>query len=198
MRRAPVGSAFVFRNRAGNRLKLLLWDGNGVWLCQRRLRLGHFVCLWAHHACFSITQTQWQWLIAGVNWQRPSCRHCSSSAQRDAETIRAKDLKIQALTLELAHIQRIRYGVKSEALAPLQRDVFEETWNTDLSALEAEIEQLADDQPCVTVVKPKRPACQGNRAMFSFFRRSVRHDSGRSNKPAVFVGAGCLYSVRCY
>jgi transposase len=92
-------------------------------------------------------------------------------AQRDAETIRAKeaelqakdteiqakDLKIQALTLELAHIKRIRYGVKSEALAPLQRDVFEETWHTDLSALEAEIEQLTDDQPCVTVVKPQRP-----------------------------------------
>jgi transposase len=77
-------------------------------------------------------------------------------AQRDAETLRAKDLKIQALTLELAHIKRIRYGVKSEALAPLQRDVFEETWNTDLSALEAEIEQLADDQPCATVAKPKR------------------------------------------
>nr|WP_027159175.1 IS66 family transposase [Methylobacter luteus] len=75
---------------------------------------------------------------------------------KDTE-IQAKDLKIQALTLELAHIKRIRYGVKSEALAPLQRDVFEETWNTDLSALEAEIEQLADNQPCTTVVKPQRP-----------------------------------------
>ena len=26
-----AGSAFIFRNRAGNRLRLLLWDGNGVW-----------------------------------------------------------------------------------------------------------------------------------------------------------------------
>jgi hypothetical protein len=78
-------------------------------------------------------------------------------AERDALTIQAKDFKIEALTLELAHIRRIRYGVKSEALSPLQRDVFEETWNTDLSAIEAEIEQLADDQPGDTIVKPKRP-----------------------------------------
>ena len=38
-----AGSAFVFRNRAGNRLRLLVWDGNGVWLYQRRLHQGHFV-----------------------------------------------------------------------------------------------------------------------------------------------------------
>ena len=54
---------------------------------------------------------------------------------------------IKALT-QLAHIRRIRYGVKNESLAPLQRDVFEETWNAeDLAAIEAEIAQLADDQP---------------------------------------------------
>ena len=39
---ACAGSAFVFRNAAGNRIKVLLWDGNGVWLCQRRLHQGHF------------------------------------------------------------------------------------------------------------------------------------------------------------
>jgi transposase len=65
-----TGSAFVFRNRSGNRLKLLLWDGNGVWLCQRRLHRGHFVWPRAHDACFSITQAQWQWLITGVDWRR--------------------------------------------------------------------------------------------------------------------------------
>lgn len=67
-----AGSAFVFRNRAGNRLRLLLWDGNGVWLCQRRLHQGHFVWPKATNACFSMTQAQWQWLIAGVDWQRLS------------------------------------------------------------------------------------------------------------------------------
>ena len=69
-----AGSAFVFRNRAGNRLKLLLWDGNGVWLCQRRLHRGSFVWSQASDACFSISQTQWHWLIAGVDWQRLSAQ----------------------------------------------------------------------------------------------------------------------------
>ncbi|MFI3157592.1 MAG: IS66 family transposase, partial [Methylococcaceae bacterium] len=77
--------------------------------------------------------------------------------ERDAKTIQAKDLKIAALTHEPAYYKRIRFSAKSEALAPLQRDVFEETWNTDISAIEAEVEQLQDDRPCETVAKPKRP-----------------------------------------
>ncbi len=32
-----AGSAFIFRNRNGQRIKVLLWDANGVWLCSRRL-----------------------------------------------------------------------------------------------------------------------------------------------------------------
>ena len=67
-----AGSAFVFRNRSGNRLKLLLWDGNGVWLCQRRLHQGRFVWPKVGDRCFSISQAQWDWLISGVDWQRLS------------------------------------------------------------------------------------------------------------------------------
>ncbi|MGZ4992384.1 MAG: IS66 family transposase zinc-finger binding domain-containing protein, partial [Methylobacter sp.] len=85
-------------------------------------------------------------------------------AERDAKIIQAKDavinakdVKIAALTYELAYYKRLRFSTKSEALAPLQRDVFEETWNTDLSAIEAEVEQLQDTEPCETVARPKRP-----------------------------------------
>jgi transposase len=67
-----AGSAFVFRNAAGNRIKVLLWDGNGVWLCQRRLHQGHFIWPKSGEDGFSITQAQWEWLIAGVDWQRLS------------------------------------------------------------------------------------------------------------------------------
>jgi len=85
-------------------------------------------------------------------------------AEQDARQLRIKDneiqqkdLKIQALTHELAHIRRIRYGVKNESLAPLQRDMFEESWNSDQAAIEAEIEQLNDGQSQSTAGKPKRP-----------------------------------------
>ncbi|MFI3157507.1 MAG: IS66 family insertion sequence element accessory protein TnpB [Methylococcaceae bacterium] len=65
-----AGAAFIFRNRAGNRLRLLLWDG----LCQRRLHQGSFVWPKVNDAVFAISQAQWQWLIAGVNWQRLSAK----------------------------------------------------------------------------------------------------------------------------
>lgn len=65
-------------------------------------------------------------------------------AKRDAERLKARDLKIQALTLELAQLRRLRYGAKSEALSQVHWDLFEETWNTDLAAVEAEVEQVAD------------------------------------------------------
>ena len=64
------GSAYLFRNKRGNRLKLLAWDGNGVWLCQRRLHRGHFAWPRPGDALFSLTPGQWEWLVSGVDWQR--------------------------------------------------------------------------------------------------------------------------------
>jgi len=78
-------------------------------------------------------------------------------SERDAKIIQVKELKIGALTHELAYYKRIRFSTKSEALAPLQRDVFEETWNADISAIEAEVEQLQETSPGETVARPKRP-----------------------------------------
>ena len=36
------GAVFVFRNRRGRALKILVYDGQGFWLCQKRLSAGHF------------------------------------------------------------------------------------------------------------------------------------------------------------
>ena len=69
--RSPCdGTAYAFRNRRQTRMKLLIWDGTGVWLCQRRLHKGHFIWPTAETTVAMLTATQWQWLISGVDWQR--------------------------------------------------------------------------------------------------------------------------------
>lgn len=65
-----AGSAYAFANRRRTRMKLLVWDGTGVWLCCRRLHQGHFIWPRADEAVCRLTQAQWQWLVAGVDWQR--------------------------------------------------------------------------------------------------------------------------------
>ena len=37
-----TGTVFVFRNRRGTAIKLLVYDGQGFWLCHKRLSRGRF------------------------------------------------------------------------------------------------------------------------------------------------------------
>jgi transposase len=57
--------------------------------------------------------------------------------------IQNKELKFsnEALKLELAHLRRIRFGKASEVYSGEQLDLFNEALDTDLAALEAELEQ---------------------------------------------------------
>ena len=68
--------------------------------------------------------------------------------------LHAAQAKIQALTLELAHLRRMRFGARSEALFAEQRDLFQETLASDLAAADAEMDKRLADAPQI----PRPPA----------------------------------------
>ena len=63
--------AYLFMNRRANRLKVLVHDGFGLWLCARRLQQGHFVRPSTHRGeRFELSRSQLQALAVGLPWER--------------------------------------------------------------------------------------------------------------------------------
>ena len=69
---AEAHHAYVFANRRADRLKVLVYDGAGMWLCTRRLQAGSFVWPREHQGSLELTREQFDWLVAGLPWQRLS------------------------------------------------------------------------------------------------------------------------------
>ena len=53
------GAVYVFRNRTGTTLKLLAYDGQGFWLCTKRLSHGRF-SWWPTATTPSVTLSAWE------------------------------------------------------------------------------------------------------------------------------------------
>ena len=79
-------------------------------------------------------------------------------AQQAKQEIHAQALKIQALTMELAHLRRIRFGKKNESLSPKQLSLFEESVLADIAAVDAEIEQIDSSAKNTTPRSPRARA----------------------------------------
>ena len=68
---ARAHHAYLFANKRATRIKVLVHDGFGLWLCARRLHRGGFV--WASLQAgqtVSLTAEQLQALMVGLPWQR--------------------------------------------------------------------------------------------------------------------------------
>jgi transposase len=105
--RAPCdGTVYVFSNRHHTRLKMVCWDGNGVWMCLPRLHHGEFTWSQPGDDACELSQAQWRWLVAGVDWQRLSAQpaaHGQFSTWRWQVNIMSMDLfaELTAPTLNL-------------------------------------------------------------------------------------------------
>ena len=73
---AQAHYAYVFANRRADRLKVLVSGGAGLWLCTRRLQAGSFC--WPRQdaglGALELTREQFDWLVAGLPWQRLSAQ----------------------------------------------------------------------------------------------------------------------------
>lgn len=63
------GHLFLFCNKGRNRLKVLFWDGTGLWSCAKRLEKGRFA--WpdagADNGKVSLTQAEMAMLLSGMD-----------------------------------------------------------------------------------------------------------------------------------
>ena len=63
--------AYLFCNKRGHRMKVLVHDGLGMWLCARRLEQGKFHWAKVHQGeTVALSPEQLQAVIQGLPWQR--------------------------------------------------------------------------------------------------------------------------------
>lgn len=69
---AQAHHAYLFANRTANRMKVIVHDGFGIWLCSRRLHKGSFN--WDkgfdRGQAVTLTPEQFNALVVGLPWQR--------------------------------------------------------------------------------------------------------------------------------
>ena len=75
---AQAHHAYIFANRRADRLKVLVYDGTGMWLCTRRLQAGSFAWPRQDRGSLALTREQFDWLVAGLPWQRLGAREPQS------------------------------------------------------------------------------------------------------------------------
>lgn len=62
------GDIFIFRNKSGDKIKLLYWDKNGFMLCYKRLAKGRFKFPRDRQGCITISAEQLSWLLMGFDF----------------------------------------------------------------------------------------------------------------------------------
>jgi transposase len=68
------GDLFVFKNRRGDKLKILAWMGDGFALYLRRLEQGTFAFPTSATPELAVTATQLAMILGGIDWTRTRTR----------------------------------------------------------------------------------------------------------------------------
>jgi transposase len=85
------GHIFVFANASQNRLKLLFWDGSGLWVCAKRLEKGRFHWPEASGgaAKIKLSAEELSLLLGGIDLVQTRPRRWHRQIREEEETISA-------------------------------------------------------------------------------------------------------------
>jgi transposase len=64
------GDLFIFRAKRGDRIKILAWDGTGLWLHQKRLEQHCFFWPPVRSGVMTLSSAQLAMLLEGLDWSR--------------------------------------------------------------------------------------------------------------------------------
>lgn len=64
------GHLFVFCNRRRDRIKILCFDGSGLWVCAKRLEKGTFAWPQSGEGAVELTQAELNLLLGGLDLSR--------------------------------------------------------------------------------------------------------------------------------
>ena len=67
-KKRPREGIFVFYNRQRDKLKILVWHGNGFAMVYKRLEGGKFTTLSTHQGQIALSEKQLSWLLMGLDW----------------------------------------------------------------------------------------------------------------------------------
>ena len=76
LKKDPVsGQWFIFRNKQGNKIKIILWERNGFWMLYKRVEKGRFQFPRNRDDTQQLTPHQLSWLLSGISiHQTPSMK----------------------------------------------------------------------------------------------------------------------------
>lgn len=64
------GLTVVFRSKRGDRLKILVWDGTGLFLIYKRLEASNFVWPKIQDGVMHLSRAQYETLFEGLDWRK--------------------------------------------------------------------------------------------------------------------------------
>lgn len=67
-----AGDLFIFRTKKADRIKIVAWDGTGLWLHQKRMENRNFAWPAVKDGTMVLTSAQLAMLLEGLDWWRVS------------------------------------------------------------------------------------------------------------------------------